>query len=124
MTESSVRRRLIGAALYAGQCVSCHVDDGKGFAPYLPPLAGNPTVLDSDSSSLINIVLNGSYPMVVKGTPDAYRMPQFRQQFSDQDIADILTFIRDGWGNSGRIHTELSWGRCFGAYAQLGRDAE
>jgi alcohol dehydrogenase (quinone), cytochrome c subunit len=91
----------IGAALYAGQCVSCHVDDGKGFAPYLPPLAGNPTVLDSDSSSLINIVLNGSYPMVVKGTPDAYRMPQFRIQFTDREIADVVTFIRNAWGNHG-----------------------
>jgi mono/diheme cytochrome c family protein len=26
-------------------------------------------------------------------------MPQFRQQLSDQDIADVITFIRNGWGN-------------------------
>jgi alcohol dehydrogenase (quinone), cytochrome c subunit len=44
-------------------------------------------------------VLNGSPPLVVKGMPDAYRMPQFRQQLSDQDIADVITLIRDGWGN-------------------------
>ena len=36
---------------------------------------------------------------VVKGTPDSYRMPQFRQQHSDQEIADVVTFIRKGWGN-------------------------
>ncbi|HEY5210864.1 MAG TPA: cytochrome c [Stellaceae bacterium] len=88
-----------GAAIYFGQCVSCHVDTGQGFAPYLPPLAGNPTVLDSDPASLINIVLNGSTPIVVKGTPDAYRMPQFRINLSDKDIADVVTFIRQGWGN-------------------------
>src|SRR5665213_112556 len=88
-----------GAAIYFGQCVSCHVDTGKGFAPYLPPLAGNPTVLDPDPASLINIVLNGSHPIVVKGTPDAHRMPQFRINLTDKDIADVVTFIRQGWGN-------------------------
>ena len=94
-----------GAALYLGQCVSCHVDTGLGFAPFLPPLAGNPTLLDKDPSSLINIVLNGSNQIVVKGVPDAYRMPQFRINLSDQEIADVVTFIRRGWGNSGAAVT-------------------
>ena len=88
-----------GAAVYIGECVSCHVSDGKGFAPYLPPLAGNPTVLDGDPSSLVNIVLNGSAPIVVRGTPDAYRMPQFRLLLTDNQIANVVTFIRGGWGN-------------------------
>jgi mono/diheme cytochrome c family protein len=88
-----------GAATYATRCASCHGLDAKGFAPYLPPLAGNPTVLGGDPSSLINLVLNGSTPLVVKGAPDAYRMPQFRLQLSDQEIADVVTFIRGGWGN-------------------------
>jgi alcohol dehydrogenase (quinone), cytochrome c subunit len=88
-----------GATLYTGTCANCHGLDGKGFGPYIPALAGNPIVLDNEPSSLINLVLNGSNPLVVKGTPDAYRMPQFRQQYSDQDIADVVTFIRNGWGN-------------------------
>jgi alcohol dehydrogenase (quinone), cytochrome c subunit len=88
-----------GAATYATRCASCHGLDAKGFAPYLPPLAGNPTVLGSDPSSLVNIVLNGSTPLVVKGTPDAYRMPLFRLQLNDQEIADVVSFIRAGWGN-------------------------
>ncbi len=57
-------------------------------------------MLGEDPSSLINLVLNGSVPLVVKGTPDAYRMPQFRLKFSDQEIADVVTFIRKGWGNN------------------------
>jgi mono/diheme cytochrome c family protein len=80
-------------------CWACHGYDGKGFTPYTPALAGNPVVLDEDPSSLINLVLNGSNPLVVKGTPDSYRMPQFRLQLSDQQIADVATFIRSGWGN-------------------------
>ncbi len=88
-----------GGAVYADACASCHGFDAKGFTPYMPALVGNPVVLDHDPSSLINLVLNGSIPLVAKGTPDAYRMPQFRQQLSDQDIADVITFTRDGWGN-------------------------
>lgn len=88
-----------GATIYTGTCVNCHGFDGKGFGPYTPVLAGNPVVLDNDPSSLINLVLNGSNPLVVKGTPDPYRMPQFRQQYSDQEIADVVTLIRNGWRN-------------------------
>jgi alcohol dehydrogenase (quinone), cytochrome c subunit len=88
-----------GAAIYLGYCVSCHGADGKGQSPYLPPLAGNPIVLDSDPSSLINLVLNGAQPLVVKGAPDAYRMPQYRVQLTDDEIASVLSFVRGGWGN-------------------------
>jgi mono/diheme cytochrome c family protein len=88
-----------GGAVYAGACASCHGFDAKGFTPYMPALVSNPVVLDDNPSSLINVVLNGSIPLVVKGTPDPYRMPQFRQQSSDEDIAEVVTFIRAGWGN-------------------------
>src|SRR6201997_2565639 len=91
-----------GGAVYASACASCHGFDAKGFTPYMPALVGNPVVLDDDPSSLINLMLNGSIPLVAKGMPDAYRMPQFRQQLSDADIADVITFIRDGWGNRAR----------------------
>jgi alcohol dehydrogenase (quinone), cytochrome c subunit len=86
-------------AVYSGACSSCHGFDAKGFTPYMPALASNPVVLDDDPSSLINLTLNGSVPLVVDGTPEAYRMPQFRLLSSDQDIADVITFIRNGWGN-------------------------
>jgi mono/diheme cytochrome c family protein len=88
-----------GAAIYASDCASCHGFDAKGYISYMPALAGNPVVLDENPSSLINVVLNGSVPLVAQGTPDAYRMPQFRQQLSDQDAADVITFMRDRWGN-------------------------
>jgi mono/diheme cytochrome c family protein len=88
-----------GSAVYSAACASCHGFDGKGFTPYLPALAGNPVVLDENPPSLVNEVLNGSIPLVAKGIPAPYRMPQFRQQLSNQDIADVITFIRNGWGN-------------------------
>src|SRR4029077_12668317 len=96
-----------GGAVYTGACASCHGFDAKGFTPYMPALAGNPVVLDDNPSSLINLMLNGSIPLVAEGTPDAYRMPQFRQQLSDQEIADVITFIRNCWGNQAPAVTAL-----------------
>jgi mono/diheme cytochrome c family protein len=55
--------------------------------------------MDPDPSSLINITLNGSSRVVVDGMPDAYRMPQFRVLLKDDEIADIVSFIRGSWGN-------------------------
>jgi alcohol dehydrogenase (quinone), cytochrome c subunit len=88
-----------GAAIYLGACAACHGVDGKGQAPFMPPLAGNPAVLDANPSSLINLVLNGADPLVVKGVPDAYRMPQFRVQLNDAAIGEVLSFVRGAWGN-------------------------
>jgi len=87
------------SAVYAAACATCHRDTGAAAPPYVPPLAGNPTVLDEDPASLINIVLNGSAPLVAKGVPDAYRMPQLREQLSDREIAEAVNYIRTAWGN-------------------------
>ena len=89
-----------GAAVYLGSCSYCHGVDGKGQAPFIPPVAGNPVVLDADPAGLINLVLNGAQPIIIKGQPDAYRMPQYRVQLTDDEIASALTFIRSGWGNN------------------------
>jgi alcohol dehydrogenase (quinone), cytochrome c subunit len=88
-----------GEATYLGSCAACHGAGGKGQAPFIPPLAGNPAVLDPDAASLVNLVLNGAEPLVVKGVPDAYRMPQFRVQLNDEQIAEVLSFVRGAWGN-------------------------
>jgi len=91
-----------GELVYLGRCASCHGDDGRGKAPDVPPLAGNPTVLDADPASLVNIVLNGASPSAtVEGTRDPQRMPEFRTQLSDERIAEVVSFIRGSWGNRG-----------------------
>ncbi len=94
------RRTKAGANLYMQNCESCHVDTGRGYPPYLPPLAGNPPLMDPDPASLINIVLNGSSRLIVDGTPDGYRMPGYRTSLNNQQIAEIVSFIRAKWGNN------------------------
>lgn len=88
-----------GAHTYVTRCASCHGADGKGQPEWMPPLAGATSALAKESASAINITLNGSQRVVAAGVPDAYRMPAFREQLSDQQIAEVLTFMRSTWGN-------------------------
>jgi mono/diheme cytochrome c family protein len=78
----------------------CHGVDGRGFAPMLAPLAGNPNVLEKDPSSLINVTLNGTGDLVLNGVPAPYPMPRYAPVLSDQQVADVLTFIRGAWNNN------------------------
>jgi cytochrome c553 len=89
---------LPGAATYYQYCASCHAPNGKGYRPH-PPLAGNPAVLDPDPVSLINLTLNGSLRVIANGRHAHYSMPYMRLLLSDSEIADVLSFVRVGWGN-------------------------
>ena len=89
-----------GARVYTAFCMHCHGVDGRGFAPMLAPLAGNPNVLEKDASSLINVTLNGTDDLVIQGVPAPYPMPHYAPVLSDQQIADVLTFIRGAWNNN------------------------
>ena len=88
-----------GARVYTAYCMHCHGADGRGFAPMFAPLAGNTNVLENDASSLINVTLNGTGDLVIQGIPAPYPMPSYSGVLSDQQIADVLTFIRAGWNN-------------------------
>ena len=90
-----------GVHTYLTHCASCHGPDGKGQAEWIPPLAGATSALAGESASAINITLNASQRVVAAGVPDAYRMPALREQLSDQQIAEVLTFVRSAWGNHG-----------------------
>lgn len=90
-----------GAQTYVAKCGFCHGADGRGQGRWIPSLAGSASSLAPDSVSSINVTLNGSVRIVADGVPDSYRMPPFRNQLSDQEIADVLSFVRTGWGNSG-----------------------
>jgi mono/diheme cytochrome c family protein len=91
-----------GARVYTTYCMHCHGVDGRGFAPMLAPLAGNPNVLETTPTSLINVTLNGTDDLVIGGIPAPYPMPKYAPVLTDQQIADVLTFIRSGWNNGAR----------------------
>ena len=88
-----------GAQVFVDNCAACHRTTGKGYEQTFPALAGNPVVQGADPSSLINIVLKGATLEGTQGAPTSYTMPAFAWRLSDQEVADVLTFIRSSWGN-------------------------
>jgi alcohol dehydrogenase (quinone), cytochrome c subunit len=95
------RLKVPGAQTFVTKCSFCHGQDGRGQGQWIPPLAGVASSMTKESASSINITLNGSGRVVADGVPDAYRMPPFRNQLSDEEVADVLTFVRTAWGNRG-----------------------
>jgi len=91
-----------GALVYKNVCAACHQNDGNGSASQnAPPLAGSEWVLAKDPTRIIHIVLNGlGGPITVKGKEwGAVQMPPWKAVLSDEDVAMVLTFVRNTWGN-------------------------
>jgi mono/diheme cytochrome c family protein len=105
-----------GPAAYLRQCSSCHGTDGRGGGG-TPALAGNPLLLDADPTSIVRIVLDGRSHLEVEGVSDPDWMPQFRTWLDDQEVADIVSFLRGAWGNRASPVTG-------GQVAQLRKDTD
>lgn len=89
-----------GAAEYVDSCAACHKTDGSGYTRFFPALKGNPVVLAEDPTSLIHIVLTGDTLPGVQGAPSAITMPAFGWRLNDQQVANVVNFIRSSWGNT------------------------
>jgi alcohol dehydrogenase (quinone), cytochrome c subunit len=89
-----------GAMIYLNNCAACHRPDGVGYERVFPRLAGNPVVQAGNPRSLISIVLDGSQTPRTARTTAQFTMPRFAWRLSDQDVADVVNFVRTSWGNS------------------------
>ncbi len=97
--SSAARASADGAAVFAARCVACHQATGLGLPGAFPPLAGSEWVLGKDTT-LAAIVLHGVAGAInVKGVSYAGAMPAFKQQLQDDEIAAVLTHVRQQWGN-------------------------
>jgi mono/diheme cytochrome c family protein len=89
-----------GAQIYKDRCASCHMDDGQGVPRVYPPLAQNQAVRLKNPINAVRIVLNGGFPPSTEGNPRPYGMPPFFQELSDEQVAAVVTYIRQSWGNT------------------------
>jgi nitrite reductase (NO-forming) len=89
-----------GEVLFKGTCSACHQDKGQGIPGVFPPLAGS-DYLVADKKRAIGVVLNGlTGKVTVNGTDYNSVMPPM-SQLSNDEIAHILTYVTNEWGNSG-----------------------
>jgi nitrite reductase (NO-forming) len=98
-TASEINQtQLSGNQLYVKHCLQCHQNDGKGVRGMFPPLAGNDKI-KGPPTDIIRFVLFGLEGPLTVNERD-YNQPMPPQAYlTDQQIADILTYIRSSWGN-------------------------
>ncbi|MBI2383679.1 MAG: nitrite reductase, copper-containing [Gammaproteobacteria bacterium] len=99
-TLTQLQQIKAGAAKYKGTCSVCHQDNGEGLPDVFPPLAKSDYLM-ADKTRAIGVVLNGlTGKVTVNGKTYNSVMPPM-SQLSDDEIANILTFVANAWGNSG-----------------------
>ena len=98
--RTMITRMVAGKAIYEDRCAACHISSGAGVPNLFPRLAQAPLVQSTDPTSLIRVVLIGSRAAATSAAPTAPAMPAFGWNLSDTEIADVLTYVRNTWGNA------------------------
>ncbi len=89
-----------GQAIFAKTCVACHQANAMGKEGTAPPLAGSEWVLAPGANRIARVVLNGLIgPITVKGQEWNLQMLAWRDVYTDEEIAAVLTYIRSDFGN-------------------------
>ena len=86
-----------GKSIYTQYCLTCHQADGGGVDGLNPPLSKTDYVL-GDKTRLVRVLLNGLQGVDINGEPYNNVMPS-QDYLNDQQMADVLTFVRNSFGN-------------------------
>jgi mono/diheme cytochrome c family protein len=87
-----------GRSVYLGVCAGCHGREGEGKPHVAVSMRGNSTVRLADPRNLIVTLLDGVEAAAFLGTESLQEMPGFATTLSDQELADLANFLRQGWG--------------------------
>jgi mono/diheme cytochrome c family protein len=99
LTESIKRGELV----YIANCINCHMDNGNGMEGAFPPLAQSDYLM-ADTHRAIKQIKNGvEGEMTVNGVTYYGMMPA--QNLNEKEIADVMNYIRNSWGNTGKVVT-------------------
>jgi mono/diheme cytochrome c family protein len=106
-----------GAKVYQDHCAACHGEKGEGVPRIYPRLVNNESIMMRNPVNPIRMVLNGGFPPSTEGNPRPYGMPPFYQDLNDEQIAAVVTFIRQSWGNNAPPTWSVEVGRSRGVPA-------
>jgi len=99
VAQNLAERIEAGGRVYTANCAACHQTEGQGIPGVFPNLAGSDFLM-ADPTRSIGVVLNGlSGPIEVNGVSYDGIMPGVR--LSDEDVANVLSFVLNSWGNEG-----------------------
>ena len=91
----------LGQRLYLDNCAGCHTVTGHGAPRVFPATAGASIVNAKDPTGLIVTILKGAVTPSTAVAPERLPMPGFAARLSDDEAAQLATFVRSGWGNTG-----------------------
>ncbi|HEY1725488.1 MAG TPA: c-type cytochrome [Steroidobacteraceae bacterium] len=91
---------IAGAAIYQDLCSACHKADGTGVPYLIPNLAQTASIASREPTSLIHVVLRGATTVSTADEPTAPAMPAFGDQLTDQQVAAVITYVRNSWGHA------------------------
>ena len=86
-----------GQGLYAGICLACHMQNGEGINGVFPPLAKSDFLMADVDRNIKNLIEGLSGEITVNGVKYNQVMPA--SGLDDQDIADVLNYVMNSWGN-------------------------
>lgn len=92
-----------GEALYLDNCTGCHMPDGGGVAKVFPPLKRSAAIQAKEPGTVVHVVLGGEKMAATTARPSGLTMPGFAAKLDDQQIADVVNYIRNAWGNRGSL---------------------
>ena len=100
-----------GAALFSANCAQCHGDQGQGKLGAYPTLSGNRAVNMHTTANLVQMLLYGGYSPATQGNPRPYGMPPYVLVLKDSEVAAVLTYVRNSWGNEAAEVSEVEVNR-------------
>ena len=89
-----------GQAVYLDNCAACHSAEGTGIPQLFSALKESPSVLADDPISVIRVVLQGAQSVATESAPTGASMPAHGWKLSDEQVAAVVTYIRNSWGNA------------------------
>ena len=98
--KASIER---GKEIYNTQCITCHMEKGEGIESVFPPLAKSDYLMADKARSIRQIIEGASGEMVVNGKTYNGEMPAV--DLTDEQVSDVLNFVRNSWGNKGAAVT-------------------
>jgi mono/diheme cytochrome c family protein len=93
-------RMQVGEAIFVDTCSACHTRNGAGIEHMFPRLADNAIVRQSDPTTLVRIILTGVRGAGTDAFPTSPAMPSFGYRLDDSQVAAVVTYIRNSWGNT------------------------
>ena len=105
-----------GQAIYVDNCAACHAAAGTGIPQLFSALKDSPSVLADDPVSVIRVVLQGAQSVATDSAPTGSSMPAHGWKLSDEQVAAVITYIRNSWGN---VASAVSAGEVKNARRQL-----